>query len=145
MNTSIDLPMPPSTNRLWRSIGPRVIKSAEYRKWITDAGWQLKAQRPCRVKGPVELGVVVGKSRGDLSNRVKALEDLLVLHEVIEGDGPGIVRRINLSLDESVVGCRVTVKPMPLGAFQPIGNAASRVVERLSHSVARDAVDDGAA
>lgn len=128
---SLDLPMPPSTNRLWRSVGQRVIKSEEYRRWLHVAGWQLKEQRAGRVAGRVEVGLTIGKTTGDLDNRTKALLDLLVLHEVIEGDGPAIVRRIVLAIDESIEGCRVTVKPMALDSFQPISDVASRVVERL--------------
>jgi Holliday junction resolvase RusA-like endonuclease len=142
---SLDLPMPPSTNRLWRSVGQRVIKSEEYRRWLHVAGWRLKEQRARRVPGRVEVGLTVGKSTGDLDNRTKALLDLLVLHEVIEGDGPAIVRRIILAIDEEIEGCRVTVQPMSIEPFQKIGSAASRVVERLSHNSHGDAGNDSAA
>lgn len=119
---SLELPMPVSTNRLWRSVGRRVIKSEAYRIWIEDAGWRLRQQRPGSIKGPVELSLTIGKTRSDLSNGLKSVEDLLVTHGIIEGDGPAIVRKINLALDESVKGCRVTVKPF----------CVSRVVERSS-------------
>lgn len=125
----INLPLPPSTNRLWRSIGRRVIKSAEYRHWIEEAGWRLKEQRPGSIKGPVELSLLVGKSRLDLSNALKAVEDLLVTHEVIEGDGQAIVRRINLALDESVDGCRVMIVSF-------YSRAESRVVGEIIHGAA---------
>lgn len=134
--TTILLPMPTSTNRLWRSVGRRVIKSAAYRAWINEAGWRLKEQRPAPVKGPVSLSVTVGKTRSDLSNHMKAIEDLLVLHEIIEGDGPAIVRKINLDLDEAVTGCVVTIEPF--NTFEPIGNAAARVVENLAKKEAAE-------
>lgn len=108
---TIELPMPVSTNRLWRSVGRKVIKSEAYRQWIIDAGWRLKQQRPPSFKCPVELSLTVGKTRSDLSNCLKSVEDLLVTHGVIAGDGPEIVRRINLALDESIQGCVVTIKP----------------------------------
>lgn len=112
---SIQLPLPPSTNRLWRRAGARIIKSKEYSAWITEAGWRLKEQRPGSIRGPVELSYRmsyrIGKTRRDLGNLEKAATDLLVLHGVIEDDGPSIVRRINLALDASVDGCVVTVRP----------------------------------
>ena len=51
---------------------------------------------------------------------MKPVTDLLVLHGVIEDDGPSIVRRINLSLDESIQGVRVTVSPFIADAREAV-------------------------
>lgn len=110
--TTITLPHPVSTNKLWRVVGKqRVIKSKAYRAWLDEAGWRLKEQKPTPVKGPVSVTIVVGKSRRDLDNATKGLLDLLVAHQIIEGDGPACVRKLNLSVDESVDGVRVTIEP----------------------------------
>lgn len=108
----VHLPLPPSVNRLWRSVGRRVIKSPEYRAWINQAGYALNQQHPGSIKGRVELTYAVGKTRRDLGNLEKAATDLLVNHGVIEDDGPNIVRRIVSELDPSVgEGVRVTIRP----------------------------------
>lgn len=117
---TLDLPEAPSTNRLWRKVGARIVKSESYRKWIAEAGWRLKEQKPRPIKGPVEISVLVGKSRGDLDNRCKSIFDLLVLHGVIEDDGPDIVRRIHLALDDAVEGCRITIKPFATTGAQAL-------------------------
>lgn len=117
---SLDLPLPPSTNRLYRRAGSRIIKSAEYRAWIHEAGLFLVRQHPKPIKGRVSIGVTVGQTRKDLDNNAKGLLDLLVLHGVIEDDGPSIVRRINLSLDESIEGVRVTVSPFVADAREAV-------------------------
>lgn len=124
----LDLPLPTSTNRLhkWtgRRKGKRVRLSDEYEAWRKEAGWLLVTQRPRKIMGPVELEYLVGKSRGDIGNFEKAATDLLVLHGVIEGDGPKIVRKITIGVDASVDGLRAIIKPL--------GSVASRVVERSS-------------
>lgn len=143
---SLDLPLPTSTNRLHKWAGKRVVSSPEYEAWIEEAGYRLNGQHPKPIKGPVELEYQVGKSRRDLGNIEKAATDLLVRHGIIEGDGPGIVRKISLALDASVEGVRVTITPLALDSFEPIGNAASRVVQRLAKTMkSRGARDDGTA
>lgn len=114
------LPLPTSTNRNTRAVGGRIILSKAYREWIQAAGWELQAQRPTPIKGKVELQITIGKSRKDLSNHVKPIEDLLVRHNVIEGDGPQYVRHIVMSIDEAVEGCRVTVRPYAATAAEAL-------------------------
>jgi len=46
----ITLPLPVSVNRIWRSHRSGVHKSTEYRYWLTEAGWELRAQRPGRTR-----------------------------------------------------------------------------------------------
>ena len=56
--------------------------------WIKASGWQVKEQSPERVTGPIELCVFLKrpKRRRDLDNTLKAIQDLLVAHELIEDD-----------------------------------------------------------
>jgi len=42
---TMTLPLPVSTNRLWRAGRGRVHRSPQYRAWLTEAGWELRAQR----------------------------------------------------------------------------------------------------
>lgn len=85
------LPPPISTNAIWRSFvrGGRAttIKSADYRKWMVDAGAMLEAQRPGRVEGAYKLSIALPiKCRIDLDNTVKAYSDLLETHQVVAND-----------------------------------------------------------
>jgi len=49
--STIDLPLPPSVNRLWRSNRGRVHRAAPYVAWLKEAGWSLLRQRPKRLTG----------------------------------------------------------------------------------------------
>jgi hypothetical protein len=51
------VPLPPSINALWGSNCGRVHRSDRYSQWRRDAGWELRAQRPGRVDGPVEVSI----------------------------------------------------------------------------------------
>src|SRR6516164_2018760 len=87
---TIDLPLPPGVNRLWRSNRGRVHRSAPYAAWLREAGWSLLEQRPKAVPGCVSVTISAGKPdkrRRDLDNIAgKAVLDLLTKHGVIEDD-----------------------------------------------------------
>ena len=92
----IVLPMPPSTNRIWRGKAKGVYRSAEYTQWIIVAGNMLKSYRLKPVSPPYavvyEFGRrvtkkgAVSKVRMDVANREKALSDLLQKMTLIEDD-----------------------------------------------------------
>ena len=84
----IRLPVPPSVNALFfnKSKGGRG-KADPYKAWIVAAGWQLKLQRPIPVLGRYTLLIRLPQSlQGDIDNRIKAVSDLLVKHEIVEDD-----------------------------------------------------------
>jgi len=88
---TLSLPYPPSTNRLWRYVNGRAIKSEEYRIWQKEAAqWlmvQFRAWR--RIDGPYCMSVEAerpDRRRRDLSNLIKATEDCLVDCGVISDD-----------------------------------------------------------
>ena len=96
--TTLTLPWPPSTNNLFRNAGKRRIKTDHYTRWITEAGWTLATQHPPRLSGRYVLGLTLHpptRAARDLDNFVKAVSDLLVAHEVIEGDH--LAQRITLA------------------------------------------------
>jgi Holliday junction resolvase RusA-like endonuclease len=85
----LNLPKPPSTNRLFGvSRGRRRYKTAEYSAWIDLAGREILAHRP-RPK-PIEdkfrIYVTCGPIRGDPDNLMKPTLDLLVAHGLIRDD-----------------------------------------------------------
>jgi crossover junction endodeoxyribonuclease RusA len=85
---TVTLPMPPSTNVLWRTAGRRLILSMPYREWKRDAGWRLCEQRPGRIEGSYALHIKACRkgTKCDLDNLCKAASDLLQAHGVISND-----------------------------------------------------------
>jgi crossover junction endodeoxyribonuclease RusA len=107
----IDLPLPPSVNRLWRSNRGRVHRSDPYAAWLREAGWALLQQRPKRLTGWVRVSIAAGvpdRRRRDLDNLLKALLDLLVQHQVIETDAD--VAALDARWDDLVPGGRVCLE-----------------------------------
>lgn len=84
----IRLPVPPSVNALFRNAtGKGRVKTGHYKAWLMEAGIKLKIQRPIPVLGRYTLLIRIPQSlQGDIDNRIKAVSDLLVTHEVVEDD-----------------------------------------------------------
>src|ERR1700690_3776353 len=95
--TVISLPMPPSANHLFPGQNRR-YRSAKYAAWLTEAGWELKRQRPVSVPGRVSVLIEVSLAEStdswDVCNREKAALDLLVTHGIIQGDNRPFVREV---------------------------------------------------
>ena len=108
------LPFPPSVNALYRAVGGRSILSAAYRAWKIEAGKVLNSQRPRKFIGPVSVEVTLcppNKRRRDIDNAgFKAVLDLLVSHQIIQGDDSTVVRSIKASWVESGPACTVFVE-----------------------------------
>lgn len=75
----LTLPYPPSANRYWRTVGGRVLVSAEAREYKRRTGWEALARGAAPVAGPVmvTLRVYRPRRRGDLDNAIKILLDSL--------------------------------------------------------------------
>lgn len=88
MTVRLSLPFPPTTNNLFVNV-PRKgrVKSATYKRWLSAASsecWGVK-----QVAGRYHLTLAVerpDKRARDLSNLIKAVEDLLVHVGAIEDD-----------------------------------------------------------
>lgn len=119
----LDLPYPPSVNRLWRSTAAeknRVYLSPSYVKWKDAADALLMGTRGWRsgkIKGAFSVEIALcptsqGHPRGDLDNRIKAVLDYLQRVEVIANDK--FCERLLAEWVEqprAPTGCRVTVRP----------------------------------
>ena len=89
MIVELQLPFPPSVNRLWRTGRKRVYKSDEYTAWLEEAGWRAKEQRPGAIVGPYVIDIRAArpdKRRRDLGNLEKAVSDLLESIGIISDD-----------------------------------------------------------
>lgn len=106
------LPISPSLNNAYVNvIGGGRRKSARYMTWRNACGWEVKAQRPRKVSGPVSLTYTFeeGGTKADLGNLEKCVTDLLVDLGLIDGDGPDVVRSIKLQWGK-VQGLMVEVR-----------------------------------
>ena len=97
---TLRLAMPPSTNKLTRNTSakerevfrtkrPRK-RTDEYNSWLNDTGWSIRAQStpPRLIAGPNYRVTIRLNTRvlGDISNRIKAVEDALVKNGVMVDD-----------------------------------------------------------
>lgn len=105
--------IPPSTNNLYANVPKRGrVKTDRYRTWLQAAGWDLKHYHNQRWTEPVYLTIAIGKLRAnaDVSNRVKAIEDLLVAHRIIPGDTIQWVKGVNIYLaQEAFDGVEIAI------------------------------------
>lgn len=104
----IDLPLPPSTNALFveaagkvKGEGRQRVKTLAYKSWLRDAGYLLNAaaaragvkldvdEKKEAPAFPVNWGIWIRADldhHSDITNRIKATEDLLVGRKVTCGD-----------------------------------------------------------
>ena len=85
----IDLPRPPSLNRLWNYGRRKVWKSKVYRRWIDEADKLLMAGPKIKgIKGDFRITMFISGSRknSDLDNFWKATMDFLQRVHLIEND-----------------------------------------------------------
>lgn len=75
----------PSVNTIYRG---RRYKTERYKIWRRSKQWDLYEQRVEKVSGPFELEILVApaKRKRDLDNYLKAILDLLVEANIIQGD-----------------------------------------------------------
>lgn len=106
------LEVSPTTNNLFVNRGKVRKKSNEYNSWTNNALKELLVQRAKPVPPPVALTIELPESlRGDLSNRIKAAEDLLVRAGIIPDDSKRYVRSVTASFYEGK-RMRITVQSL---------------------------------
>ena len=101
---------PPSTNNLYANVpGRGRVKSGRYKTWRSAAGWDVKAHKfetfSCKVV--LDLTVERPRVRSDVSNRIKAVEDLLVEMKVLADDS--LVEEVRCRWG-NVKGCRIEIR-----------------------------------
>lgn len=112
----IDLPFPPSSNNMFINGKHGRFRSQKYDTWIMEAGVEIMRQRPSKCAGPVSLKFEFQDRRDDrkrdVTNLIKAPEDLLVKCRIIEADDNSIVRAVEALWNTEVEGVRITVTPV---------------------------------
>lgn len=122
MMNSCQVPIPPSVNTLYRNVAGRGrVKTKAYRAWIKAAQWIVHTGIE-KVEGPVAVELAFTRGRygmslaSDVSNRIKAAEDLLVTLNKIDGDTIKTVRRVSAEVtfaqDAEDSTCVLTVTPL---------------------------------
>ena len=105
------LPYPPSVNNLFVNAGKRRVTSEPYQRWQGAAQGAILEQGRKRIHGPVSLSVALvrpDKRRRDLSNTLKAVEDVLVSMAVIDDDS--LIQRISVQWVASGEPCVVIIQ-----------------------------------
>jgi Holliday junction resolvase RusA-like endonuclease len=118
----IDLPYPPSVNKLWRATSAisskRVYLAPSYVTWKAEADALLMATRGWtnrRVMGPFSINIDLcappKHPRGDLDNRIKAVLDFLQRVSLIHND-KDCQRLVAqwVPIERAPHGCRVTLR-----------------------------------
>ena len=109
----VDLPFPPSANRLWRYVGGKPLKSREYRAWLQEAALLIKATvRGKTIDGPYGLTVQVGRKdnrRRDIDNFLKPIGDAIQLGGAVKDDCD--CERLEMCWRPDLPGVRVFVIP----------------------------------
>lgn len=84
------LPMPPSLNNIYATVGKRRVKIESYTAWQEQSAWVIAKEvspRDFRIGGPVNVEIdLPHKMRGDIDNRVKPILDALVASGRIDDD-----------------------------------------------------------
>lgn len=111
----INLPTPPSANSLYATNfkTKRRFKTKEYEAWIKLAeSWLLIQKRQWKgreVKGRAKIHIRVPEAlRGDVSNRTKAPEDMLVRMGITSDDRNNYT--VTTGRDPNLTHCVVTIE-----------------------------------
>jgi crossover junction endodeoxyribonuclease RusA len=111
----LDLPVPPSLNNAYINVrGRGRVPSKAHTQWKRDAGWIIAAGKTRGlgwIVGPYTLTIFLPSSmRGDVSNRIKLAEDLLVDMRVTPDDRLAVGVRAERSADIAPGRCCVIVE-----------------------------------
>lgn len=135
--TKIVLPFPPSTNNLFFTTKYGRARTQRYDSWIMEAGNEILRQRPKKITGPVHLLFEIERKRDgrkrDASNFIKAPEDLLVSHRIIEADDDSIVYSVKSAWSDEVEGCRITIESIfssvPVASASPSASQDGQAID----------------
>ena len=113
MNWTFELPIPTSTNHIWKAVGSRFVLSPQYRRWIAEANTHLLVQTRPRfpISGNIDAELrIPDKKTRDVDNCSKAVLDLLQSAEVIDNDRDINRLLIYRSADQRPGTCQILLK-----------------------------------
>lgn len=109
-SATIMLPLPPTANHMWMRSGRKIHLSPAYVAWKRVAGMMILAARIKPIPGRYQLTLdLPAKMRGDVDNRIKPANDILVLQRIVEDDR--LCQRVIISRADDVPAkqCRIIV------------------------------------
>jgi hypothetical protein len=142
------VPMPPSTNNLFATYNGRRIISRDYKAWRQIANVSIRqawvAQGKPAFERHMALTIHVGLDyRGDISNRIKAIEDSI--GEAVEGfPNDRYIDRVEIERVPGLDGARVMVTQLAppdqrSGEARPIGEVIKPIMARVEQAIAERA------
>ena len=136
MIATIWLPFPTVTaNNMYTVARGRKILSPQARAYKRELAETLaflhkRVPRPIEVRTDISIGLDESR-KGDCSTREKIIVDALVEAGVLLDDSKEYVRRVSIGWEPGMGGgCIVTLTEAP-ETFEPIGDAAARVLASL--------------
>jgi Holliday junction resolvase RusA-like endonuclease len=127
---TLDLPMPPSVNRIWRKRRWGMMRSEEYLTWMEEADVLVLSARAYpkhKIGGAYEMDLLLNVThRGDGDNRIKAVGDWLESRDIVRNDVD--CRKGSwewVEPERAPLGCRVTIRALQEGEYVP-WNAVDR-------------------
>lgn len=123
----VTLPYPPTANMMWRHVGKKVLRSAQYEKWRSACATIIRAETRGRgIAGPYAMTMLVGRPdrrRRDIDNLIKPVGDVLVLAGAVADDSD--CQGIEARWVDSLEGVRVTLlETAAVGPHKPAQVAA---------------------
>lgn len=131
MTTIINLPMPPSTNRIWRysRVTGKAHISERYKVWkrVADKLYLANKRKWKPVRGHFKANVVIdisNRGKTDIDSRVKALLDWLQRVELIENDS--LCDGLHIDWGHAPLGISVELLPSSLSTPLPAPPASRK-------------------
>lgn len=116
----LDLPPPVSVNKL-RKVDWDGAKLAKNWRRVANGYLMMVKARPARIER-FEILLVLDEStvRCDADNAIKMVVDYLRAVEMILDDSPKHMRRVVVEWGDAPLGCRVTIKPLPIATMAEV-------------------------
>lgn len=111
MNITLELPVPPASNRYWRLWRNRMVVSTEAKRYKERVWLLCKAAKVTMIREPVVVSISWrrAKRQGDLDGRVKILLDAMQ-GTCFENDSQVVALHAYRSEDKANPGVTVTVE-----------------------------------
>ena len=82
------------------------------RLWVSRAGWAIRLKLYRRVRGPVRLSLAFESDpRGRLDILARSVVDLLTATNLIDGDGPDVLKEVALRWGLGSSGLQILIEP----------------------------------